>query len=169
MTVADEPPDATMDDLARGTTVWWYWVESRLTTTHYAVSDAEGEWVGEFDRRGAQGFRAAAEDLQRKRFALHLGRNGAEPRATVDRDVVARIADDRLHVAGRWLEIELPRDARFACSIRHGADVLLRVARWPKGPFARVEIAPEMPEASLVTLLVLFVLTCDHDLINTFH
>jgi hypothetical protein len=49
-----------------------------------------------------------------------------------------------------------------------GTDVpARRVSRWPNGPFARVELAAGLPEPSLVTLLVLFVLTCDRDLANT--
>lgn len=150
-----------------GGAVWWYWVRSRLTTTHYELANDSGEWVGKLDRGGWRGHRAQAEDAAGGCFRFALGRHGGAPRARIGRNVVAAISEGRLRVDGQWFDLWLPRDASFSCEVRRGDQVLLRVARASGGPFARVDIAAELRRPTLVALLALSVLTCDHDMAHT--
>jgi hypothetical protein len=151
---AGDGPDAT---------TWWYWVRPRLTTTWFVVTDGDGEWVGAFDRRGNRGRRARAQDLERDRIDLAIEERAGRPRATHGENVIAEVSGDRLLAGGQWLELDLPRDATFSCTVRRGDADLLRIARFGKSPFARVDFAPGLPDPAAVILLLLFVLTFDHD------
>jgi len=145
---------------------WYLWVRG-LINTHYDIGDDQGNEIGGLNRHGLRGLHATATDADDRKIDLRLDPNPGEIVAKDDELPIGHAIDGHLQLANRWFEWHMPRDGTATAQIRHDDRVLLAFAPDPGKPFARLDIAEDLPDPFVAAMMVSLIVVYDDVQINT--